>query len=245
MDFEQNQVQDENVFDDATVEEENLFADETTEDTPEVEEPVEEAPKTFLRVKYNDEEQDLNEDDARMYAQKGMNYDKIYNPLQKLAKANGLQVGEYLHQLEATQRQYEISQEVDRLRQDEKYADLSDEILEEIANSRIEKIVSEEAQIKAEEQSNQEKLVEQELKRQVDMFQREYPNVKPEEVSDEVIDLVKQGYTLLEAYHKWDATNAKQIAKRQNEENKKRSLGNTTNAGKVDSDDFLNGFLNG
>ena len=243
MSDELNQVTEENVFSDVT-EGENLFEDvEETPETPETEE-VQEEPKSFLKVKYNGEEQDLNEEDARTFAQKGMNYDKIYSPLEKLAKKNGMQVGEYLNQLEATQRQYEISQEVDKLRQDEKYADLSDEILEEIANSRIDQIITQEAQNEA-EAINQDQL---QVQREVDMFLKEYPefqNKGPDSLDPKVYDYVKQGYTLLEAYNKFSRENPKEKAQRQNEENKKRSLGNTTNAGKVDSDDFLSGFLNG
>lgn len=243
MSDELNQVTEENVFSDVT-EEENLFEDvEETPETPETEE-VQEEPKSFLKVKYNGEEQDLNEEDARTFAQKGMNYDKIYNPLEKLAKANGMQVGEYLNQLEATQRQYEVSKEVDRLRQDEKYADLSDEILEEIANSRIDQIITQEAQNEA-EAINQDQL---QVQREVDMFLKEYPefqNKGPDSLDPKVYDYVKQGYTLLEAYNKFSRENPKEKAQRQNEENKKRSLGNTTNAGTGSSDDFLSGFLNG
>ena len=240
---ESNQIQEENVFSDATEEEENLFEDEeNTNESSEEEVKEEEIPKYSLKVKYNNEEKELNEEDARMYAQKGMNYDKIYEPLEKLARANNMQVGEYLNQLNATQHEFEVSKEVERLRGDSKYADLSDEILQEIANSRITENYNQQAQT---QQENENIALEKEFARQVDMFKREYPDIEPNDVDEEVFNLVRQGYTLLEAYNKWDRTSAKQKAIRQNEENKKRSLGNTTNAKKVETDDFLSGFLNG
>ena len=97
MSDELNQVTEENVFSDVT-EEENLFEDvEETPETPETEEVQEEPEEWSLDVKYNGEEKKLNKEEATTYAQKGMNYDKIYNPLEKLAKKNGMQVGEYLN----------------------------------------------------------------------------------------------------------------------------------------------------
>lgn len=243
MSEELNQVTEENVFDDVTAEEENLFEDEeNTNESSEGEVKEEEVPKSFLKVKYNGEDQDLNEDDARMYAQKGMNYDKIYEPLEKLAKANNMQVGEYLNQLNATQHEFEVSKEVEKLREDPKYADLSDEILEEIANSHITEFANNQLKI---QQENENSALEREFARQVDVFKREHPDLEPDDVDEEVFNLVRQGYTLLEAYNKWEANSAKLKAEKQNQENKKRSLGNTTNAGKVESDDFLKGFLNG
>lgn len=243
MSEELNQVTEENVFDDVTAEEENLFEDEeNTNESSEGEVKEEEVPKSFLKVKYNGEDQDLNEDDARMYAQKGMNYDKIYEPLEKLARANNMQVGEYLNQLNATQHEFEVSKEVEKLREDPKYADLSDEILEEIANSHITEFANNQLKI---QQENENSALERELARQVDIFKREHPDLEPDDVDEEVFNLVRQGYTLLEAYNKWEANSAKLKAEKQNQENKKRSLGNTTNAGKVESDDFLKGFLNG
>jgi len=88
------------------------------------------------------------------------------------------------------------------------------------------------------------------VQREVDKFLSEYPEFKnksPEELDPMVYEYVRGGYTLLEAYNKWAAGNVnKDVEKtsRLNEENKKRSLGNTTNAGKAAADAFLSGFLN-
>ena len=142
---ELNQTQ-ENVFSDVTEEEENLFSEEETTESEQYEagdegatnETVEEdAPKSFLKVKYNGEDKDLSEDEARTYSQKGMNYDRIYEPLERLARMNGMNVGEYLNQLNTTQFNYEVSQEMEKLREDPKYENLSDEVLEELATNRV------------------------------------------------------------------------------------------------------------
>lgn len=248
--MELDQVQD--VFSDAT-EEENLFAD--VDDTPveptETEVQQEETPKAFLKVNYMGEEKDLNEDETRTYAQKGMDYDRIhevYKPIEQLARKNNMSVEEYVNQLNTTQREYELSMEMDRLRQDPKYENVSDEVLEELAKSRI----TENAEIQnkkiEEEQKAQADAREEMIRRDVETFVKEYPQFAGEgqkNLDDKVFDYVRQGYTLLEAYEKYQRESSQAKISRQNEENKKRSLGNTTNAGKVETDDFLSGFLNG
>lgn len=242
MSEESNQIQEENIFEDDESSQENLFdeAEETTE-APE----TEETPQWSLKVKYNGEERDLNEEDARTYAQKGMNYDKIYEPLERLAKANNLSVSDYLNQLNDTQLRYEVSMEVDKLREDPRYEGVSDEILEEIANSHVMENVNlqkqkQEETLKAEADASQEAV-----QRDVDRFLSEYPEFKnqpPEAINPKVFEYVDQGYSLLEAYEKWLRTDK---VSKQNESNKKRSLGSTTNAGKAEADDFLSGFMNG
>jgi hypothetical protein len=81
----------------------------------------------------------------------------------------------------------------------------------------------------------------------------EYPEFKtkgPDALDPKVFEFVKQGYTLLEAYNKFQRMNAQKSnaeanakVNQLNEENKKKSLGNITNAGKTEADDFMNGFL--
>lgn len=245
---ESNPIQEEeNVFSDVT-EEENLFEDvEETPEAPEAEE-VHEEPKAFLRVKYNGEEKDLNEDETRTFAQKGMNYDRIYEPLEKLARMNNMSVGDYLNQLNETQIQYEVSVEMDRLRQEPRYENVSDEVLEEIANSRVKANVDlqnrqYEDSLRAEADAR-----EQMIKRDVDHFLNEYPQFKGEgykNIDEKVFEYVRQGYTLLEAYSKFERESSANKISQQNEANKRRSLGSTTNASKAESDDFLKGFLNG
>lgn len=250
MSDELNQVQDENIFADAEISnEENLFedAEETTETSENTAEP--EVPKSFLRVKYNGEERDLNEEDARTYAQKGMNYDKFYAPLERLAKLNQMSVSDYLNQLNDTQFEYEKAKEVDKLRDDPKYEGVSDEILEEIASSRVSESIGLRDRQLQEEMKGEADAKEAQARHQLDMFFDEYPEFEgkgPESLDPKVFDYVQKGYTLLEAYNKWMRTdNVQAKTSRQNEANRQKSLGNTTNAGKVETDDFLKGFLEG
>ena len=265
---ELNQVQDETIV---TNEEENLFADyEGTEDTPieetkqeadtvetvEEDKPVETTQSTNeLKVTFNGEERTLTMDQAKELAQKGLNYDRFYEPLQRLARMNNVNsVGDLINMLEETQVQFEISKEVDSLRNDPKYENVSDEILEEIATSRVNENINIQDKNYREYQQSRADAEQQEIMRQVELFTKEYPNVNPDNVDEQVFQYYRQGYTLLEAYQKWargqeeknkPIKEAQEKISKQNEENKKRSLGNTTNAGSVEADDFLNGFLKG
>ena len=236
--------------------------EEVTEDTPESTdtedttgtEEEEQIPLFELKVKYNGEEQTLNEEDARTFAQKGMNYDRIYEPLERLARMNNMSVGDYINQLNDTQFEYEVNNEVDNLRNDPKYEDLNDDILEELARSRVEKNIGQRDRDYADQTQQQADAEQARVQREVDIFLDEYPEFKekgPDSLDPKVFEFVKQGYTLLEAYNKFQRMNAQNSqaeankkVSQLNETNKKKSLGSTTNAGSSDSDPFLNGFLN-
>ena len=253
----------EGLFDDYVLEEttestESTEPTETTEAAEPVEETTEETaeaaePQSFLRVKFNGEEKDLNEEEARSLAQKGMNYDRFYEPIERLARMNNMTVGEYVNQLNDTQVQYEISKEMDSMREDPKYANVDDSVLEEIASARVNQNIGERDrnyQTQAKEQADAQQALAQ---REIDKFMEEYPefrNKGPEALDPKVFDFVKQGYTLLEAYNKFQReqsnkaqAEARAKASKLNEDNKRKALGNTSNAGEVEKDAFLSGFL--
>lgn len=226
-------------------------SNEPTEPTEEVED------NPFLKVKFNGEELSFDEETSRTLAQKGLNYDRFYAPLERLARLNGMDVGDYIAKLNDTQVQFEVSKEMDNLRNDPKYEGVSDEVLEEIAHNHVVENIGKQDRSYEEQRQGEADAEQARVQRDIDMFMEEYPEFKnkgPEALDKKVFDYVKKGYTLLEAYNKWsrEQTNAKkpqieakQKSAIQNEENRKRSLGNTTNAGNADADDFLSGFLNG
>lgn len=250
--------------------EEGLFDDYVPEDTTDdtTEEPAEESIETTdetvetepvanpfeLKIKFNGEERTLSEDEARTLAQKGMNYDRFYKPLERLARMNNMSVGDYVNQLNDTQVQYEVSKEMDSLREDPKYADLDDEVLEEIATNRVTKNIGERDRQYADQSKQIADEEQARVQRDIEHFFEEYPEFRdkgPDSLDPKVYEFVQQGYTLLEAYNKFQRMNvqksqaeAKARVSKLNEDNKKKSLGNTSNAGKVENDDFLNGFLN-
>ena len=233
-------------------------AEEPTENVEEtvetIEETAEPASPFELKVKFNGEERTLSEEEARTLAQKGMNYDRFYEPIERLARMNGMSVGDYVNQLNDTQVRYEVEKEIETLREDPKYSNVSDEVLEEIANSHVKETMGQRDQYYADQSKQQADAEQARVQREVDLFMQEYPEFKdkgPDSLDPKVFEFVKQGYTLLEAYGKFLRMNsqksqmeAKAKVAKLNEENKKKSLGSTTNAGKVESDDFLSGFFN-
>ena len=233
--------------------------EETVEETEQVSEKTIEEPvpdnvdNSFLRVKFNGEERTLTEEEARNLAQKGMNYDRFYEPIERLARLNNMTVGEYVNQLNDTQVQYEVSKEMDSLKGDPKYANIDDAVLEEIATARVNQNMGERDRNYQSQVQEQADAQQARAQREIDKFMEEYPeyrNKGPEALDPKVFDFVKQGYTLLEAYNKFQRetsnkaqAEAKLKAQQINEANKQKSLGNISNAGEVEKDDFLSGFL--
>lgn len=258
--IEESSFDDEGLFDDLVDEE---FEDTPAEDTEATEESQEketnketEAAPTepFLKVKYNKEEKGLTREEATELAQKGMNYDNVFgkyntlnSQLDRLAKLNGMDVNEYLEHLEEVQVQFQTNKELETLRK--KYPDAEDELLQEIAESRVRS--SKENETKEAEKQQQE-IDSKEIEQQVAKFNKRYPNLKADELDPKVYDLMQEGYTLLEAYNvfkdeKEAEARAKQEAQQQvakkNAENIKRSFGNISTTGGADYDDFMSGFL--
>lgn len=256
----------EGLFDDYVADETTETAEESemTEETAhETEEeyaenaPVEEENvqnNDFLKVKFNGEERSLTEEEARVLAQKGMNYDRFYDPIERLARMNGMSVGDYVNQLNETQMEYEVSRTMDELRDDPRYGDVNDDVLREIAESRVKDSIGQRDKEYADQTQEQADALTEKANREIEIFFREYPefrNKAPEEVLNKQIEeYVGQGYTLLEAYNKYQReqvnqsqANLKAKASQKNEENRKKSLGNTSNAGSAESDPFLKGFL--
>lgn len=231
--------------------------EEMTDETETPDESVEQAPEEpFLRIKYDKEELGLTREEAIDLAEKGKNYDRLrdrYNalnePLEQLARLYDMDVPSFLNSLSESQTRFEVSKELQSLR--EMYPNADEEVLTELATKRVGDRTSLQERRYAEEQTKAQDAQEAEIKRQLGLFRQEYPNLEPDKLDREVYDYVKQGYTLLEAYNKWargveaknkPAMESKLRAEQLNESNRAKSLGNTTNAGSMDIDDFLAGW---
>ena len=148
-----------------------------------------------------------------------------------------------------------MEKEKENLRNDPKYGNLDDEILDEIAQSRVRDFMGQREQYYADQSKQKADEEQAKAQREIQHFFEEYPEFRdksPDALDPKVFEFVQQGYTLLEAYNKFQRLNvqksqaeAKAKVSKLNEENKKKSLGNTTNAGSGDTDSFLDGFLNG
>ncbi len=239
---------------DLPAEEEETGDDEISveSDEKEVEEKPEEAAEPsdssieqdqpdFLKIKYNKEEINLSRDRAIELAQKGMNYDKIHEGYQayekaapfiseinRLAELNGMSPEEFMLNLSETQSQIELNREVEALR--EQYPNSDDSLLEELAKAHI----KDRGSVAVEKKQSEDNAKRAEIERQISVFEKRYPETDPSKLDPDVYALMRDGYTLLEAYEitlsEKRAAQEKEKASRekiskQNEENRKKALG--------------------
>lgn len=231
---------------------------ESEESTQQVVRTHEQTP--FLKVKYNKEEKDLTQEEAITLAQKGMNYDNIlgkYNALKeqegtlselsKLAERANMSTSDLLTYLGNQWAEHELDNEVKALQ--EKYPQSDEGLLIELAKSHI----ASRSNLASQQKQESANARKQEISRQLDIFAKRYPEVDAQSLDSKVYQLMKDNYTLLEAYETVQAEKRAEEEKerlsqekisKQNEENKRKSLGNTSNNGYDESnDDFLSGLF--
>lgn len=248
-DLESNEIEEEG---------DNLFADDEPEATPaeEDEEATQEEP--FLNIRYNKEDVALTREEAIELAQKGKNYDKVYenysalnSQLERLAMLNGMDVNQYLDSLGETQLRFEISKELGELKK--LYPNSDAKLLQDIAERNVrDRIQAQENNASKEAQESEERRM-AEIERQIEIFNGVYPNLEPDKLPQQVYDYMRNGNTLLESYTMYrmsaeakeqTSNEAKAKVAKQNEENRKRSLGSISNSGaESGEDDFLKGFF--
>lgn len=242
----QDLTNEEGLFDDYSESEVNV-EEPMAEETTEVIEKPEETPtsESFLDITYNKETKSLSKEEAKTLAQKGMNYDKMlerYAPIEELARLNGMDVNTFINSLNETQRQFELDKELRTLKQ--QFPDTDETVLKELAQSRAEGHVAKQREQFQKEQNEQVDAQEQQIRRDLDLFKREFPDVDYTNLPNEVYDNVRNGLPLLSAYYKYLRTkeSAELKVNKINEANKEKSLGATTNAGSGTHDAFLDGF---
>jgi hypothetical protein len=239
---------------------------ETVEDTTPTEQPETEAPEAqeqepqtetqpeqtpFLKVKYNKEEMELDEERARELAQKGLNYDKTIERLQalesdprlsfieELAGQHGMTPDEYIS---AVQQQREQSR-IDEL--------VSEGISEELAQELLESRKDREERKREKEAKAEEEKKNAEFGEFFNYFReangREYvPN--QDTIPENVWESVNQGVPLKFAYmaHENSQLRTQLSTLKQNKANaSKAPVGSVTQHGgnEIASDDpFLAGF---
>lgn len=267
MDNELNQVPtiDDDLFSDI-VDENETFEDndgifDDVEDTPVEDQVNEEVPEAseapFMEITYNKEKKGLSREEAIAYAQKGMNYDHMvdkYNrinaPLEELARMNNMNVDDFINHLGQTQMQFEVSNVFNQLKQ--QYPNSDDVLLQQLAQSQVNNRLTAQAQQMQNQRNEQMNAQKQKAMRDVEMFKREFPDVDYSNLPQEVYEDIKNGHTLLSAYYKYqNSQNSEQIKQlqataetnKQNEANKRKSFGQTTNAGGGEIDPFLEGLF--
>lgn len=255
----QTSVEETTDSDDLIFEELNQSDDDNSEETEIQEETIEENTKAQqgLKVKYNGMEKELSYDDAIVYAQKGMNYDKLQSRYEALKNAPEIQIinrqandmgmstQEYLNYLDSFQMKSLENKALQQLQQ--LYPSENTELLQQLAKNQVDEYVrgKREQEIQRQQQLAQEE--DEHLTTQVERFMDAYPDVNMEKLPSEVIQSISQGEDILSAYSRYenkllrDRLNALEV----NSKNRNKAVGTLTqnNSNENETDPFLQGLL--
>lgn len=177
-----------------TIEGENTEEESTNSEN--VENPESEELKPFMNVKYNKEDRGLSQEEAQLYAQKGMNYDKIHDKLStyetainSLAGMQGMTADQWLEQ--AAQAEQE------QKRQEILNQGAPEELVDDILYAREERARMES------EKKEQEQLdkIDSEYKGLTDYLGKE---IAVDDIPDSVIEVWQSGVPLKYAYMEYE-----------------------------------------
>lgn len=159
----------------------------------------------FLQVKFNKQDIPLTQEQALEYAQKGMNYDKVYSKYEELSNSKSLKYMERVAQA----NNMSIDELVDYLEvqeQERQVRDLVEQNLpEEVAKELIESRKFREQQQKQQKQIQDQKAHEAYQNMIIDEFVKAYPDIKPEQIPDEVWQSYSEGNgTLKQCYTEYE-----------------------------------------
>lgn len=202
----------------------------------------------FLNIKYNKEDVGLSKEEAIEFAQKGKNYDHLKEKydllnteIDTLAKANNMSVQDYIKNLKDVQSAFELNREVEALK--EQYPNSEEEVLKELAQSRL----RDNANVLSKQKENEINARRDEINRQLDVFKKMYPDVNPQKLDRSVYEKMNEGFSLSEAYSMFKETERQaELAKKeslekiekQNQENKAKSIGSTSNTDQIEISEF-------
>lgn len=199
-----------------------------------------------LRVKYNGEERDLPLDEARVLAQKGMNYDKILGERDQLksiidryAEASDMTPEQFIQYLNVQIAKITDNADIERLRK--AYPGASDDILRELADRDRKIAETDRKEREAKEAADAEAAAQQPW---IDFFTR-HPEVKPETLTPEFLKSVEDGMSPEEAFltAKVAELEGNKAISAQNEKNMMSAVGSAKGDGSpTKRDPFLDGF---
>lgn len=200
---------------------------EKTTATPQADVPTTAAPEATVKVKFNHEEREIPASEAAVLAQKGMNYDKVFERLQSVeAQLQGYtsQIGDY--QKRETERAAN-----DRVRQ-LVGGGLDEAIAKQLVDAETKATMTEQELTKLKTQAA--------IDNQIKTFVAERPDVDLSKIPDEVIAAAKKSGNLLKEFNAWEssALRAKvheletQLGvKKTNQTNTESSMGGATTVG--------------
>ena len=249
-----------------SIDDDSFEIEEANESYEEPEEEVESAESTEptttetddfeLDVRYNGQNQKLTREQATTLAQKGMNYDKIYNQLQSAlnnpalkviesnAKKAGLSVDDYVNRMAQFQDTMSINQIASNFKKEN--PDVSDAVANQYAREVYKNQQAEQARQDADKAKADAELENNRLLAEVKAFNERFPDVDIEHLPNEVVDDINQGVPLMEAYLIYENQQLRNrvVNNETNAKNKANSVGKVSaNVGDDGVDPFVQGLL--
>ena len=230
-----------------------VFAEEVSEevaDQPAEETATEEAEPTeseaqpetpdqdYLELKHFDEVKKVNKDEAKVLAQKGMDYDRIRGKLDEATALNAkLQKYEdFLNELKGG------FNSIDDLMNDTRARLIADKegITREQALERVKSANQQKEQAQQQAQFNRNAVYEEMRRESLTAFLSAFPGVKAKDIPQEVWDDMKTTNNLVASYAKYEAKKLadENAVLKKNAENKARSTGSMKSAGKPQRDEI-------
>lgn len=246
-----------------SIDDDSFEIEEANESYEEVEEQAESSDTTTetvddfeLDIRYNGQNQKLTREEATTLAQKGMNYDKIYNQLQSAlnnpalkviesnAKKAGLSVDDYVNRMAQFQDTMSINQIASNFKKEN--PDVSDAVANQYAREVYKNQQAEQARRDADKAKADADAENNRLYAEVQAFNQRFPDVDIEHLPNDVIDDINAGVPLMEAYLLYENQQLRnRVANNEtNARNKANSVGKVS--ANVDSDavdPFVQGLL--
>lgn len=224
-----------------TTEETEPIPEEETEVEETTEEAVTENPQT-LKVKYNKEERELTLEEATILAQKGLNYDKVVEKLSEFEQNRGLG---YLEKL-ANRSGKSVEELVDFWEQQEQQEELNQLIQNNIPEEYAKEILENRNFRKSLEEKQRHEQIKEKQDQEYREFFEKFPDVKPDEIPQEVWQENEKGTPLKVAmmeynYKKLETENA-QLKNNQKNLLKGNPGGIAAKQHTETNDPFLDGF---
>ena len=239
------------------IEEVNDSSDESEEVETPVEENEEPTDSFSLNIRYNGQDQSLTREQATTLAQKGMNYDKVYeklqaaqnNPVLKIIENNAKRAGMSLEDYANRMAQFQDSLNIQQIANDfkAKNPDVSDDVANQYANEVYKNQIAEMSRKDAEKAQRDAEAEQNALVAEVQAFKTRFPDVDIEKLPNEVIDDINSGTPLLQAYLSYENTQLRnKLANAEtNSKNKSSSVGKVSAnvSAADDTDPFVAGLL--
>ena len=184
----------------------------------------------YLELKHFDEVKKVTKDEARVLAQKGMDYDRIRNKLGEAEEANA-KLQKYESFLNEIKGDFAT---LDDLMNDTRARVMADKenISYEDALKKV-KEANQQPEPKKEPEVDMNAVIQQIRKQSFQEFAQTYPDVKPTDIPKEVWEDLEKTNNLLASYVKYEAKKIKDenAVLKKNAENKSRSVGSMKSSG--------------